>query len=61
MLEPYSYATALVKESLNTINAVAAATDVNRLFQAGQPIPSLMEEPPKNSEFTWGKRLSLLV
>lgn len=60
-LEPYSYATALVKESLNAINAVAAATDVSRLFQVGQSIPSLMEEAPKNSEFIWGERLSLLA
>lgn len=60
-LEPYSYASALVRESLHVIDAVAAATDVNRLFQVGQPIPSLMEEAPKNSEFIWGKRFSLMA
>jgi len=60
-LEPYSYATALVKESLAAINEIAAATDVSRLFKDGQPIPPLMEAAPKNSEFMWGKRLSLLA
>jgi len=60
-LEPYSYATALVKESLTAINEVAAATDVSRLLKNGQSIPPLMEEAPQNSEFTWGKRLSLLA
>lgn len=60
-IEPHSYATALVKESLNAINRVAAATDVSRLFQVGQPIPSLMDEAPKDSVFAWGERLSLLA
>ena len=27
----------------------------------GQPIPPLMEAAPQNSEFVWGKRLSLLA
>ena len=60
-LEPYSYASALVRESLHSIDAVADATDVSRLFKVGQPIPSLMEEAPKDSEFAWGKRFSLMA
>ncbi|MFH1032843.1 MAG: hypothetical protein V1767_09820 [Chloroflexota bacterium] len=59
-LEPYSYASALVKESLNAINSVAAATDVTRLFQS-QPIPSLAEEAPKDPVFAWGERISVLA
>jgi hypothetical protein len=60
-LEPYSYATALVKESLNVIDAVSAATDVNRLFPSSQSIPSLSEEPSKDSVFTWAERIALLA
>lgn len=60
-LEPYSYASALVRETLHIIDAVAAATDVSRLFQVGQPVPSLMEEAPEDSEFAWGKGLSLMA
>jgi hypothetical protein len=60
-VEPYSYATGLVKESLDAIDRVAAATDVSRLFQVGQTIPSLMDEAPKDSVFAWAERLSLLA
>lgn len=60
-LEPYSYSVALVRESIDAINQVAASTDMSRLLQVGQPIPPLMEEAPMNSEFAWGKRLSLIA
>lgn len=60
-LEPYSYATALVKEGLNIIDAVSAATDVNRLFPADQPIPSFSEEAPKDPVFRWAERIALLA
>ncbi len=60
-LEPYWYSVALVRESLDAINEVAAYTDVSRLFQVDQPIPPLKDEAPVNSVFEWGKRLSLLA
>jgi len=59
-LEPYSYATALVRNCLDIIDAVAAATDVTRLFPVGHPIPPLMEDAPKDSVFRWAERISLL-
>jgi hypothetical protein len=59
-LEPYSYSTSLVEESLKAIDSVAAATDVDRLFY-DKPIPSLREEAPDESPFIWGKRLSFLI
>lgn len=59
-LEPYSYATALVKGCLSVIDAVAAATDVNRLIPAGQPI-AFREEAPNDSIFKWAERIALLA
>jgi hypothetical protein len=60
-LEPYSYATALVRESLKTIDAVASATDVTRLFPVDEPIPSLTEGPSEDSVFERGERVALLA
>jgi hypothetical protein len=60
-LEPYSYATALVRESLKTIDAVASTTNVARLFPVNQPIPSFKKGPPKDSVFKWGERVALLA
>ncbi len=61
-LEPYSYATALVAECLSTIDAIAFATDVSRLFPDRHPIPWLIEVAPKdaNSIFRWAERIALL-
>lgn len=43
LLEPYSYATALVCESFKLTDAIAAATDVARLFPESYAVPSLKE------------------
>ncbi|MBI4506521.1 MAG: hypothetical protein HY691_13375 [Chloroflexi bacterium] len=45
LLEPYSYAVALVDEGFKAIDAVAAATELERLFHA-YPMPRLMSGPP---------------
>jgi len=60
LLEPYTYSVALVREGLATIDKIASATDVNRLFPAGQQIPSLMDTEPHDEIFRWAKRVSLL-
>jgi hypothetical protein len=60
-LEPYSYATALVEEGLSLIDAVAAATDIERLFPAGQPIPVFRAVAPTDGPFEWAERIALLA
>lgn len=45
LLEPYSYASALVAASLRTINDVAGTTDVTRLFPDGRTVPPLTDMP----------------
>jgi hypothetical protein len=51
LLEPYSYATALVHESFQLIDTIAAATDVALLFPESYVIPPLAEKPPANPPF----------
>jgi hypothetical protein len=58
-LEPYSYAMALVEESLGVIDAIAAATDVKRLFPDNQVL-TLGQTPPADSVFKWADRVALL-
>jgi len=60
MLEPYSYATNLVKFGLSTLDKIAAATDVTRLFPAGSQIPTLTEAEPNDQIWRWASRISLL-
>ena len=60
LLEPYSYASALLASSLSAINDVASCTDVTRLFPDGQTVPSLMDAP-KDPVFDLGKRFSLMA
>lgn len=61
LLEPYSYSTSLVEESLSAIDTIASNTDVRRLFPNNNPTPDLKDTAPLNSEFIWGERLALLT
>jgi hypothetical protein len=47
-LEPYTYAVTLVDECFKYIDAIAAATDVEKLFPSGHTIPPLLDQPPEN-------------
>ncbi len=58
-LEPYSYTIALVEESLGVIDAIAAATDVKRLFPDNQA-PMFRQTPPADDAFKWADRVMLL-
>lgn len=49
-LEPYTLAEALVHACLALVDAIAAVTDVDRLFM-GQPVPPLLSEPPEDGTF----------
>jgi hypothetical protein len=60
-LEPYTYSTTLVRESLKAIDEIAATTEVARLFPPGSTIPSLQTEAPNDDIFSLGKRFSLLA
>ncbi len=60
LLEPYSFTTALAAEGLSTIDSIAGATDVLRLFPGGQPSRELLEEAPQDGIFDRGPRLELL-
>jgi hypothetical protein len=60
LLEPYTYSVALVREGLATIDRIASATDVNRLFSSDQQIPEIMQAMPDDKVFRWAKRLALL-
>ena len=44
-LEPYSYATILVKESLCIIDSIAAVTDVGLLLPNGTEVPPQSKRP----------------
>lgn len=61
MIEPYTCAAMLVRECLQLIDEIAAATDIEALFM-GQPAPKLMDAPPEDDVFgsSIRKRLSLL-
>lgn len=48
---PYPYAVPLVRECLDLVDRVAAATDISRLF-ADRPIPKLIEAPPEDGVFS---------
>jgi hypothetical protein len=49
LLEPYTYSTTLVDDSFTLIDAIAAATDVTRLFD-GSSVPVLENKPPKDNQ-----------
>ncbi len=50
-LEPFTYASALVPACFEIIDAVTAATDIDRLF-AGHSIPSYTTAPPNRDMYT---------
>jgi hypothetical protein len=63
LLEPYTYATALVSECVRLVDEIAAATEVTRLFH-GRPVPDIPPGPPKDdSTFSAdvGDRLAVLA
>lgn len=59
-LEPYSYASTLVRNVFDIINELATVTEVSLLFPPGFPIPTLTDEPQSTEPFVWGERLALL-
>ena len=56
-LEPYTYAVTLVDECFKYIDAIAAATDIEKLFPSGHTILPLLDQPPEN-ELPFSKRTS---
>jgi hypothetical protein len=60
LVEPFSFATTLVVQILNTIDTIAQVTEVERLLTAGQLDDLASAEPQSKSPFEWGKRLALL-
>jgi hypothetical protein len=52
--EPYTYAVTLVDECLKQVDAIAAATEIDKLFPSGYSIPPLADKPPEDEIF--GKR-----
>jgi len=46
MVAPYIYACALVAECHRLVDAIAAATDMARIFPLGHALPTLMDKPP---------------
>lgn len=61
LLEPYSYTTALVEESLNVIDCISAATDVKLLFPSGTDIPAFSDAASKSHPFCEFERIALLA
>jgi hypothetical protein len=61
-LEPYTLADALVWECVRLVDAIAAGTEVARLFAPGA-VPDLLSEPPEDGIFSAGvrARIALLV
>lgn len=61
-LEPYTFATALVNECLDTMDKVAATTDVSKLFPPGSSrLSKLNEAPAQDASFEYSrKRVALL-
>jgi hypothetical protein len=52
--EPYSYAVTLVDECFKEADAIAAATEIDKLFPSGHSIPPLADQSPEDEIF--GKR-----
>ena len=52
MFSPYPYASALVEECLRLIDAIAAETDVARLFPLGHVVPPLTDAPSEDVAFS---------
>ena len=61
LVEPYTYSVSLVQETLKIIDNIAAATDVERLFPTGHPIPTLTEGPPEKYPFSLEIRERLAI
>jgi hypothetical protein len=52
--EHYSYAVTLVDECFKVADAIAAATEIDKLFPSSHAIPPLADQPPEDEIF--GKR-----
>jgi len=60
-LEPYSYATTLLKEGFGVIDTIAAATNFKHLLPNIEPFPPVKDTGPVDSPFRQGERIALLA